>query len=105
VIETQRVPALPRPPAEPGRAVETVPGTQVYRAPEAAVRMPDPAQPADTVRAPAQPARELIPISPAPRQRTIPAPDGQPSGTAGSTPPAGVGEATGTPTASGEATQ
>ena len=105
VIETQRVPALPRPPAEPGRAVETVPGTQVYRAPEAAVRMPDPAQPADTVRAPAQPARELIPISPAPRQRTIPAPDGQPSGTAGSTPPAGVGEATGTPTASGEASQ
>ena len=103
LVEPQRVPAFPRPP-EPGRVVETVPGTQVYRAPEAAVRMPEPAQPADVVRAPAPPAREFVPLSPAPRQRTAPVPDGEPSGHGGMPAPS-VGEQAGTPTASGEVAQ
>ena len=56
IVEPQRVPAFPRP-LDSGRAVETVPGTQVYRTPEATARMPDPSTPADVVRAPAQSAR------------------------------------------------
>lgn len=54
LVEPQRVPSFPRP-LETARPVETVPGTQVYRSPEATARMPDPSAPADVVRAPSSP--------------------------------------------------
>jgi penicillin-binding protein 1A len=63
--QPQRVPSFPRPletarPADTARPVETVPGTQVYRSPEATARMPDPAVPVDVVRSP-QAARSASP--------------------------------------------
>ncbi|HEY0823423.1 MAG TPA: transglycosylase domain-containing protein, partial [Ramlibacter sp.] len=61
IAEPQRVPAFPRP-LDSGRPVDTIPGTQVYRTPEATARMPDPSLPADVVRAPPRPAR----VAPAP---------------------------------------
>jgi penicillin-binding protein 1A len=68
--ELQRVPSFPRPlesarASESARPVETVPGTQVYRTPEASMRMPDPSQAADVVRAPSQAGRVLSPVAPA----------------------------------------
>jgi penicillin-binding protein 1A len=54
--DSQRVPTFPRP-LESTRPVDTIPGTQVYRSPDATARMPDPSQPADVVRGPATPAR------------------------------------------------
>jgi penicillin-binding protein 1A len=55
VSEPQRVPSFPRP-LESARAVDTVPGTQVYRSPDApAVRPPDASTAAEGVRGPAQP--------------------------------------------------
>ncbi len=61
ISEPQRVPAFPRPLESSGRPVESVPGTQVYRTPEATARMPDLSVPADVVRAPTQPARVAPP--------------------------------------------
>ncbi len=52
--EPQRVPSFPRP-LDTGRPVESVPGTQVYRSPDVAVRPPDASTPTDVVRGPAQP--------------------------------------------------
>jgi hypothetical protein len=54
--QPQRVPSFPRP-LETTRPVDTIPGTRVYRTPDAMARMPDPAMPADVVRAPSQNAR------------------------------------------------
>jgi penicillin-binding protein 1A len=48
--EPQRVPSFPRP-LETARPVETVPGTQVYRTPEATARVSDPAGPQSSQRA------------------------------------------------------
>jgi len=125
VSEPQRVPSFPRPLESAGRPVETVPGTQVYRVPEATVRMPDPSLPADVVRAPAQPARvapppaattspstssmgaardavpasppsrEFAPVAPA-RPRMAPIIDGEPTGNLMA--PAPVSEASGSAT-------
>jgi len=56
----QRIPAFPRPLEQPApaRPAETIPGTQVYRLPEAPrYGPPQPALPADAVRAPTQSAR------------------------------------------------
>jgi penicillin-binding protein 1A len=71
----QRVPSFPRN-LESGRPVETVPGTQVYRAPEPPVattrtpdfgaRMPDPAAPANVVRAPNETVRVIPPMTTSP---------------------------------------
>ena len=55
--DPQRVPSFPRPLDTPARPVDSVPGTQVYRSPDAVARMPDPSQPADVVRGPAQSVR------------------------------------------------
>jgi len=65
--EPQRVPSYPRP-LEPTRPVETVPGTQVYRSPEATARMPDPTLPPDVVRPPGQVVRVLPPPPAATRE-------------------------------------
>ncbi|MBK6009508.1 transglycosylase domain-containing protein [Ramlibacter ginsenosidimutans] len=55
VSEPQRVPTYPRP-LEAARPVDTVPGTQVYRSPDAtAVRPSDAPPPSEVVRGPAQP--------------------------------------------------
>jgi penicillin-binding protein 1A len=55
VSEPQRVPSFPRP-LETARPVETVPGTQVYRSPDAtAARGPDASTSAEVVRGPVQP--------------------------------------------------
>jgi len=73
--DAQRVPSFPRPlestrssdgnrPLDSARPVDSVPGTQVYRSPEATARMPDPSLPADVVRAPVE--RPSPPISYAP---------------------------------------
>lgn len=70
IVEPQRVPAFPRPlestranesarVLEPTRPMDSIPGTQVYRVPEATARMPDPSVPADVVRAPATTTRVL----------------------------------------------
>jgi len=56
--EPQRVPSFPRP-LETTRPVDTIPGTHVYRSPEATARMPDPSQPVDVVRPPPQVVRVL----------------------------------------------
>jgi penicillin-binding protein 1A len=91
----QRVPSFPRP-LDSGRPVESVSGTQVYRAPESSyrtpdgsARMPDPTQPADVVRAPAQGARVVTVPS------TLPSSSG--SSTSGSSPATSGTSAMGAP--------
>jgi penicillin-binding protein 1A len=122
LAEPQGVPAFPRPletarPADSARPVDTIPGTQVYRA-------PDPSVPVDVVRAPAQNARVMtIPsaspsatgspsaatstgataamgASPRDVLTVSPARPGD-SGSAPATPVAPVGAATGSPTSTG----
>jgi penicillin-binding protein 1A len=81
IVEPQRVPAFPRP-LESARPVETVPGTQVYRAPDTAVSgaareaapviAPAPV-PAPAPRESAAPPRDTVLV---PRQITIAPRDG-----------------------------
>jgi hypothetical protein len=77
--QPQRVPAFPRP-LEAARPADSIPGTQVYRTPEATARMPDPSTPPDVVRAPSQTAR----VEPA--VRSEPVPRAEPSATMGAAP-------------------
>jgi penicillin-binding protein 1A len=79
LVEPQRVPSFPRAvetarPSDSARPVDSIPGTQVYRAPDATARVPDPSGPPDVVRAP--PARTL----------TIPSGSSSGTGSASATP-------------------
>ncbi len=64
--QPQRVPSFPRP-LESAKPVETVPGMQVYTAPEAGRRMPDGTLPPDVARAPVPPPPSRVPVPPAAR--------------------------------------
>jgi penicillin-binding protein 1A len=87
--EPQRVPSFPRP-LETTRPVETVPGTHVYRSPEATARMPDPSLPPDVVRSPAATVRVLPPVE---------EPTPSPTTSMGASPD--VGNASGSPSSPG----
>jgi penicillin-binding protein 1A len=56
-VLVERVPTVPRQgdtarAADGARPVDSIPGTQVYRAPDTTARMPDPGSPADVTRSP-----------------------------------------------------
>jgi hypothetical protein len=94
LAEPQRVPAFPRPletarPADGARPVDTIPGTQVYRAPEAPARAtPDPLAPAEAARAPGPNARVVTIPSAAPSATgsAASAPSGGPTSAMGANP-------------------